>query len=370
MVSGAATLLERNVGVLSLPSTRLITAQDIAHVVASVGVDHVMDAMISRLEKSFLSFDANKYSVPARFGVNYSAPCLGLIEWMPVLKHGESASVKTVTYHPENPRANGLPSIMSFGSLFDARTGRLQALIESTFLTAVRTGAASAVASRLMAKTDASTIGILGTGAQAVTQLHALSRCFPVKTVLYSDTDADATASFPSRVGGVLPEEIILAAAAPEDIIAQVDILCTCSSVAPGEGPLFEDAQTRDWLHVNAVGADFPGKTELPTDLLLRSLVVPDHREQAAVEGECQALETSQIGPDLVTMLQTDGGNLNARNRVTVFDSTGYALEDDVAMAYILELADQHSAGSEIDLSYLTGDPLNPYDFNMPAGHR
>lgn len=342
--------------------THILTTSDVTAIAKRVGVDALMDAMIDRLNEKFTEYQTEQYLIPVRSGLHYHAPHNGLVEWMPALHSERSAFVKAVSYHPENPDVYGVPSVSSTGALYDIRTGRLTALIDSTLLTALRTGAASAVASRILAKPDSSTLGIIGVGAQAVTQVHALIRCFPIRKVLFHDIDGRAMSSFPLRIESLLPDGVSAIESSVNEIIRSADILCTCTSVDAGQGPLFEDMLTKPWLHVNAVGADFPGKKELPLSFVKRSLVVPDFREQAQREGECQMLEQSEIGPDIVTMLQTNGGNLDGQNRTTIFDSTGYALEDQAAMEMMLELAEAHNIGSKIELVRPPEDPINPYD--------
>lgn len=342
--------------------TRILTTSDVTAIARRVGLDAIMDAMIDRLNEKFTEYQPEQYLIPVRSGLHYRAPHNGLVEWMPALENGRSAFVKAVSYHPDNPDVYGVPSVSSTGALYDIHTGRLAALIDSTFLTAMRTGAASAVASRILAKPDSSTLGVIGAGAQAVTQLHALLRCFPIGTVLFHDIDSKAMRSFPMRIEAFLPDGVDVVESPVNEIVRKADILCTCTSVEAGEGPLFEDMLTKPWLHVNAVGADFPEKRELPLSFVKRSLVVPDFREQAEREGECQMLEQSEIGPDIVTMLQTNGGNLDGQNRTTVFDSTGYALEDQAAMEMMLELAEAYNIGSKIELVRPPADPINPYD--------
>lgn len=344
-----------------MSSTRVLSAGDVAAIVDIVGVHALMDAMIDSVNAAFLGYDDQEFSVPVRSGVNYSSPAPGLVEWMPVLAKGRNAFAKTVTYHPRNPSAHQRPSIASTGSLYDIETGRLTALSDLAFLTALRTGAASAVASRLLAEPESAILGVIGAGAQAVTQIHALSRCFPIREILFCDIDPAATASLIARVRGLIAPDTEVRQADIGEIVRQSDILCTCTSIEAGEGPLFADMKTQSWLHINAVGADFPGKTELPTSLLQRGLVVPDFREQAVIEGECQRLEAAEIGPDIVKVLQTDGANYAGRTRLTVFDSTGYAIEDYAAMLLILDLAERHNVGVMMDLSASIGDPLNPY---------
>ena len=109
---------------------------------------------------------------------------------------GDRAVVKMVSYNPINPMRFELPTIVSTMNMYDLKTGNLRALCDGTHLTAVRTGAASAIASELLAHPDSSVIGLIGCGAQAVTQLHALSRCFHIDEVLAFDINESVTDSF------------------------------------------------------------------------------------------------------------------------------------------------------------------------------
>ena len=143
-----------------------------------------MDELIDRLDKAFRSFDPQRTKVPVRSGFNYSLPRSGLLEWMPLLQSGEHVLMKMVGYHPHNPDLSGLPTILSDFSLYNATTGRLEAVVDGTLLTAFRTGAASAVASRFLGSPDSRVVGLIGCGAQAVTQLHAMTRVFDIQTIV------------------------------------------------------------------------------------------------------------------------------------------------------------------------------------------
>ena len=119
-------------------------------------------------------------------------------------------------------------------------------------------------------------------------------------------------------------------------------------------------------MHINAVGSDFPGKVELPSELLEASVVIPDFAQQALVEGECQQLDADKVGPELHTILQ--GADLTSFKRArTVFDSTGYALEDLVAMEALVEWGKELDLGREIELESIPRDPKNPYVFAQRA---
>jgi ornithine cyclodeaminase/alanine dehydrogenase-like protein (mu-crystallin family) len=324
-----------------------------------------MDDSIDRLAAACTEFDHEGFTVPSRGGFSYAKPVTGLIEWMPVLQHGKSVTVKMVTYHPTNPQKQRLPTILSSVLVFDTETGHLTGIVDGTFLTALRTGAASAVASRVLAQPTSSTLGLIGCGAQAVTQLHALARVFPIRKVLLHDVDPAAVRSFTRRVRYLYLDNISFAEASVEDIVSESDIVCTCTSVEVGSGAVFPDLNSKPHLHVNAVGSDFPGKTELPRSLLKRSLVCPDFREQAVAEGECQQLLDSEIGPDLVELTSAAEDYAPYRDCPTVFDSTGWALEDHVVADMLLRHAAKLGVGSNVVLESVSADPKDPYGFAL-----
>ena len=143
-------------------------------------------------------------------------------------------------------------------------------------------------------------------------------------------------------------------------ITTEVDVLCTCTSVDIGAGPVIGEAAPRPWLHVNAVGADFPGKLELPRSLLDEAFVVPDIRPQCVAEGECQQVTGDRIGPELWELLQPTAGTTPV-DRVTVFDSTGWAVEDDAALRLAYDLALRHDLGTDVVLECTPDDPYDPY---------
>ena len=116
-------------------------------------------------------------------------------------------------------------------------------------------------------------------------------------------------------------------------------------------------------MHINAIGSDFPGKTELPIDLLKECFVCPDFRAQAIVEGECQQLQPKNIGPDIVEVVRNPGQYDHVRKGRSVFDSTGWALEDNVAMELFLEYATKLGLGQFIEIENLPEVANNPYHF-------
>ena len=343
-------------------TTLVVSTDDVQEIVRRRGVNEIMDQLIRDLGDALVGFDPSAHEVPVRAGFDYSIPHPGLVEWMPMHRRGHHVTLKMVGYHPSNPVLLGLPSVLSTILRYDVSNGHLQALIDGTFLTVLRTGAASAIASRVLAPSNASTLGLIGCGAQAVSQLHALSRVLPLDTILIHDTDANSLQSFERRCAGLLPEGVRFETADIERTVTQCDVLCTATSIGVGDGPLFSGLDYPKALHVNAVGSDFPGKTELPRDLLDSAVVCPDFPEQAAREGECQQLDARDVGPDLAELVQGGNSWSQLRTRRTVFDSTGFALEDDVVAELFISLARSEGVGTEIDIESHPRDPKDPYE--------
>ncbi len=344
--------------------TIILSVNDIRQIIHHIGLDTLMDQMIARLTASIEVYDEERTIVPPRSGFQYTEPHLGLIEWMPVMEMGNTVTVKTVGYHPSNPTARHLPTILSTVCAYDTNTGHLIGMTDATFLTALRTGAASAVASRFMAHPQSKTVGLIGAGAQAMTQLHALTRVFDIKTVFVCDSDSNVSDSFLKR-SAFLGLNLVQVAGemSVERMVQSADILCTATSVDIGYGPVFEDTMTKPWLHVNAVGADFPGKVEVPISFLKRSVVCPDFPAQALVEGECQQLAADDIGPSLIDVVKEPAQYRHIQHQTSVFDSTGWAVEDQIAMSMMIDYAKEFKLGTSVQIESSSNDPHNPYHF-------
>ncbi|MEU0240457.1 ornithine cyclodeaminase family protein [Nocardiopsis sp. NPDC006198] len=340
--------------------TRVLDVDAVAAIVADVGLETLYDLAIERLTTVLATETPSHVEMKERDGFTLTWPQLGLLEWMPAVRHGTTVSVKLVGYNPHNPTKFQLPTIMSTLYAFDYESGHLRTIMDGTFATAVRTGAASVVASRILAHSDSSVLGLVGCGVQAVTQLHALARAFPLAEVLVHDPLPHAEASFAARAR--FPSGVIRAAPLAE-VERQADILCTMTSVMPGQGPVIDGTAMKPFAHINAVGSDMPGKTELPQSLLRDSVVCPDKTEQALAEGECQQLDLAEIGPPLPNLLQDPGRYASLKKVRTVYDSTGLALQDLAMVELFEELAGQARAGHDINLEASAGDPYDPYSF-------
>ena len=342
--------------------TLILSASDVEEIVNEVGMNEIMDELIKKMTTAFQDFDPNQKVIPIRSGFNYKKPELGLIEWMPLHDRVEKVVLKTVGYHPQNPDKYDIPTIISTICSYDTKTGHLNTVVDGVFLTALRTGSASAVASQLLANPKSSILGLIGCGAQSITQLHALSRIFPLKKILYFDIDESTCQSFIERVS-MLDLNVEYQKMPIDNIVQEADIICTATSLDIGEGPLFQNITTKTHLHINAVGADFPGKTELPVGLLKKSFVCPDFPEQAMKEGECQQLLKDDIGKDIFYCMKNREQFEHLKFETTVFDSTGLSLEDLVVMDLFLAYAEDMGLGQLIEIENMSVDAKNPYHF-------
>jgi L-lysine cyclodeaminase len=345
----------------------LLSAAEMRTIVDKIGRDQIMNRIVDRLGTDLKNvFEGALFLSPERAGFERESPAGGVLEWMPHRRPGDSSTVKLVSYSPANPDRFGLPTILGTIARIDDRTGRTTVLADGLLLTAMRTAAASALASRVLASPDSSVLGIVGTGAQAVTQAHALSLQHPIRRVMAWDVAPAHLASFAERVA-FLGIEVV--AADPQDILSTSDIVCTTTSVAVGAGPVLPDRGWKDGLHINAVGSDLIGKTELPRRLLEAALVCPDHRAQAVREGECQQLPASLVGPSLDELCARPEAFRDAIGRLTVFDSTGFALEDHSALDVFVEAAEEFGIGTELPFEFQPADPLDPYSAHRVTQH-
>ncbi len=342
--------------------TLVLESHHVQEIIAQVGVDQVMDDLISRMYEDIRQYTPEAMQIPARSGFHYTLPHTGLIEWMPLYARGEEITIKLVGYHPGNPEIFHFPTILSSIYRFDTQSGHLMAIMDGVLPTALRTGAISGVATALMSHPESSTLGLIGCGAQSVTQIHAISRSMDIRTVLYYDTDEETCNSLNSRIAA-LNLDCTFVRASISEIVQNSDVICTATSIDIGQGPLFRDLLSRPHLHINAVGSDFPGKTEVPVELLRKSVVIPDFKAQAVVEGECQQLTAAEIGPEISALIKSPAKYKYIQERRSVFDSTGWALEDHIVMDLMISYAERLQIGRRLSIEYFPEDTKNPYEF-------
>ena len=262
----------------------------------------------------------------------------GSLLLMPGVREGGSgASVKLVTVMPRNA-GRGLPTIHAVVVWFNADTGRPLALLDGTAVTAMRTGAASGVGARLLARVDAETLAVIGAGGQAEWQIRAVLAARPIRRVLVHARDAARRDAFAIRMADATGLEVA-AVPDPEDAVRTADIVC-CATTSTQ--PVFDAAWLRPGTHVNGIGAYHLGMIELPPELFGRaSLVAIDSLEAARAEaGDVMAgIERGFVNEDdLVEIGSIEGSWADARDpdAITVFKSVGLAIQDVAAAELIV----------------------------------
>ena len=301
-----------------------------------------MSDVINVVEDAFRMCGEGKGKMPAK---TYLSLEHGDFRAMPAALPG-SAGVKWVNVHPQNPSL-GLPSIMAILIYSDPETGYPLAIMDATEITAYRTGAAAAIASRYLARRDSYTIGIIGAGFQAHTQILAHVELFSPISINVFDVSKTAV----DRLMHSLPQLSIRNCSIQEAVAS--DIVCT---LTPSRSPIIKKEWIAAGTHINAVGADAPGKQELDSSILKEAIVVVDDLEQAGTSGEINVpIQKSiySIREVYGTLAELVVGKKRGRtdNRViTVFDSTGIAVEDIAVAKLLFEKAQQVGGYSSIDL--------------------
>ncbi|OON71512.1 ornithine cyclodeaminase family protein [Streptomyces tsukubensis] len=339
--------------------TKILRQRDIKQILSVVGRDAIMDRLIEELHKGFAALGSGEFDeAPPRSGFARSAEVPGVIEFMPYRVPGVGVTMKTISYSPHNYQRFRLPTVVGTVSRLDDDSGSLIAFADAAVITAMRTGAVSAVASRLLARPDSSTLALIGAGAQAVTQAHALSRVLPMERILVSDIDQGHAESFAGRVAFL---GLTVEVTDPEAAVAAADVLTTVTSVPAGRGPVVPPEPRLPHLHVNAVGADEPGKTELPRVLLESAFICVDHPGQARTEGEFQQFPDRELGPSLASLCAAPSTAAAHIDSLSVLDSTGSAFADHIAFDVLLGFADELGLGRKAAIGATPEDVLDPY---------
>jgi ornithine cyclodeaminase/alanine dehydrogenase-like protein (mu-crystallin family) len=323
--------------------TRVLTASDVRALLSLADcIDAVEDAFHRHAEGRSLPSAA--LGVPAPGG-GFHVKAAGLL--------GERAyfAAKVNANFPDNPRRFGLPTIQGALVLCDATTGRPLAVMASGPVTALRTGAATAVAARRLARPDARAAAVIGCGVQGEVQLAALAAVLPLERAWVVDADAERAEALARRARAALgidvaPEADARAAARRSDV---------CATCTPARRPLLGPGDLRPGSFLAAVGADAAGKQELEPALLAGATVVVDALEQCAEIGELQhALAAGLLRRDDVhaELAEVVAGRRPGRTRpeeITIFDSTGIALEDVAAAVLVAARAGGRGLAVRLD---------------------
>ena len=263
---------------------------------------------------------------------------------------------------PGNPDRHGLPTIQGIVALFDVSDGCVLALMDSGEITSVRTAAATAVAAKYLAREDAASVTICGCGEQSRSQLRALSCVRPIRSVMAFDLNADRAARFARDMTNELGVDVRPVRGLGSDT-RDADIWVTCT---PARGWYLGRAHVRQGTFIAAVGADNPEKQEIEPELLASSTVVADILDQCAAIGdlhhalESGAMRREQVHAELSEIVAGWKRGRTSPDEITVFDSTGTALQDVAAAMLVYESALSSGQGMAIDLSGSSGSARSP----------
>ena len=307
-----------------------------------------MPEAIEAMRDAFAAVSAGTADIPLRTHIPLPDDRGATLTMPAATRSPVRLGAKLLTVFPNNP-SRKLPMIQGLVVMFDEETGRASGLLEGMTLTAIRTGAASGLATELLSKRDASSVAIIGSGTQARTQLEAVCCVRPIERVtIYSRNDANAARfaeEMVDRTGVPVSVQVASSAAAAAD---GADIICTATSASD---PVLASADVAAGTHVNAVGSYTPQMRELDVELLSRARIVVDQRSAALAEaGELiAAIDAGAVREEeLIELGEIISGTRRGRlgdDEITVFKSVGLAVQDLCAAARALQRAEESGIG-------------------------
>lgn len=328
---------------------RVLSADDVRQAVS-------MGDAIDAVEAAFVSLVSGAATVPLRTPIEI--PELDAVSlFMPArIASGPAAALgmKVVNVFPQNMRGRAEATINALVSLFDPQTGRALAVLDGTYLTALRTGAASGVATRHMARADAQRLAVFGAGAQALPQILAVCAVRPISTVWIVNRTRDRAALLAARLRSAGYTGAVMIAPSVGQALAEADVVCMATSA---ETPLFDDGDLRAGTHINAVGAYKPTMAEVPPATVARAWLVVDQRAAAWAEAgdlvQARAaglIDERHVVGELGAVARGDLPGRTSAEQVTMFKSVGNAAQDLAVGALALARAEALGLGVEVKL--------------------
>ena len=340
-----------------------IGIESIQKIVRQRGAAAFIEGLAGEIEQDYRRW--NDFDKSARHAIHSPD---GVIELMPT-SDGHQYSFKYVNGHPKNTEL-GLLTVTAFGVLADVDTGYPLLLSELTITTALRTAAMSALAAKWMARPDSRVMALIGNGAQSEFQAIAFHHMLGIREVRLFDIDAAASDKLARNLHamGLQGLRLTICQSAAE-AVQGADIVTTITA-DKRNAIILTPEMIKPGMHLNAVGGDCPGKTELHADILLRkdARVVVEFEPQSRIEGEIQQMPEDFKVAEFADVLKGTAKGRASPDEVTIFDSVGFALEDYSALRYLhkLQLADEANR-RQIDLVPHLDDPKNLFGLLTPA---
>ncbi|WP_334134793.1 ornithine cyclodeaminase [Tepidimonas sp.] len=331
------------------PTPRYLSAPALVRLVQTLGVPTCLREMAAAIRADFCRW--SEFDKSAR--VAHHSP-VGVIELMPIAD-AQRYSFKYVNGHPKNTH-EGLPTVMAFGVLADVATGAPLLLSELTLTTALRTAATSALAAQVLARPDSRVMALIGNGAQAEFQALAFQHLLGIRELRLFDIDPAATDKL---IANLADSGLTLTrCASTAEAVRGADIVTTVTADKTN-ATILTPEMVEPGMHINAVGGDCPGKTELHADVLRGARVFVEYAPQTRIEGDIQQLPADFPVTELWQVLTGQAPGRASATEVTVFDSVGFALEDFSALRVVHEAAKRLGLGQELDLIPELDDPKN-----------
>jgi ornithine cyclodeaminase len=314
-----------------------------------VGVEPMLVGLADYIERDFKRWEL--FDKTPRVA---SHSDVGVIELMPT-SDGEAYGFKYVNGHPKNT-SEGLQTVTAFGLLADVYTGYPVLLSEMTMLTAMRTAATSGLVAKYLAPKGADTMAMIGNGAQSEFQSIAMKAICGLKTVRLWDIDSQATEKAARNLAG--SGLTVVKCASAEEATEGAQIITTCTADKQ-YATILTDNMVGSGVHINAIGGDCPGKTELAAAILHRSDIFVEYPEQTRIEGEIQQLEADHPVTELWQVMSGTAKGRTSDKQITLFDSVGFAIEDFSALRFVRDRIAGTDLYFELDL---LADPDDPRD--------
>ena len=328
---------------------QFVSVENMIALIHDKGIENIIVGVAEAIEEDFKRWP--EFEKQPRIA---SHSALGVIELMPTCD-GVTYGFKYVNGHPLN-RDIGKQTVTGFGVLADVETGYPQFLSEMTILTAIRTAAMSALAAKYLARTDSKVMAMIGTGCQAEFQAHAFKVMTGVSSLRIYDIDDAAMDKFERNMKGK-GFDIIRCDNAQKTLIG-ADIVTTCTADKK-QAKILTENMVGQGMHINAIGGDCPGKTELEKSILLKSDIFVEYPEQTWIEGEIQQLDKNHPITEIWKVFTGEAKGRKNNGQITVFDSVGFAIEDFSALRYIMDITKETVFAEDMDLLAL---PENPKD--------
>ena len=340
-----------------LALTQFLSVQDVATIIAEVGIATTLTRMADYITQDYLRWqDFDKCARVASHSTD------GVIELMPIAD-AKTYTFKYVNGHPKNT-LTGLPTVMAFGVLADVATGIPELLTELTLTTALRTAAMSAVAARALARPNSKSMALIGNGAQSEFQALAFHHLLGIEEVRLFDTDPAATAKLVDNLRHTTLRVKVCTSIA--QAVRGADIVTTVTADKTNAAILTPDL-IEPGMHINGVGGDCPGKTELHPDVLRGATVFVQYEPQTRIEGDLQHLPADFAVTELWQVLASQAPGRTSGQQITLFDSVGFALEDFSALRYLRDTAQVLGLGQQVSLIPDLADPKDLFSLIRPA---